>query len=112
MLYWVDAASNATYRLADGLGSTVALANASGTVTDTYTYDVFGAVRSHTGTSGTEFTFTGEQTDPNGLEYLRARYYDPAVGRFLSRDPLGGGYPYAGGNPANMTDPTGLYEAC
>ena len=51
---------------------------------------------------------TGEQNDPNGLEYLRARYYDSATGRFLSRDPLGGGYPYAGGNPANMLDPTGL----
>ena len=65
-------------------------------------------MRSHSGSSGTEFTFTGEQNDPNGLEYLRARYYDPATGRFLSRDPLGGGYPYAGGNPANMADPSGM----
>jgi hypothetical protein len=37
-----------------------------------YTYDVFGAVRSHTGAS-TEFSYTGKQNDPNGLEYLRAR---------------------------------------
>ena len=110
MLYWVDQAGNPTYRLTDGLGSTVALCDANGNVTDSWTYGAFGDVRSHTGTSGTDFTFTGEQNDPNGLEYLRARYYDPATGRFLSRDPLGGGYPYAGNNPVSMLDPTGLCE--
>jgi len=112
MLYWVDGSGNRTYRMTDGLGSTVALANSSGVLTDTWTYDVFGAVRSHSGTNGTEFTFTGEQNDPNGLEYLRARYYDNATGRFLGRDPLGGGYPYAGNNSANRVDPTGLYTKC
>jgi RHS repeat-associated protein len=35
----------------------------------------------------TEFSFGGEQNDPNGLDFLRARYYDPEVGRFLSGDP-------------------------
>ena len=109
MLYFVDGSGNPQYRLTDGLGSTAAMANSGGTVTDTWTYDVFGAVRSHSGSSGTQWLFAGEQNDPNGLEYLRARYYDPATGRFMSRDPLGGGYPYAGGNPANMVDPTGLY---
>jgi RHS repeat-associated protein len=103
-----DGSGNQTYPQHDGLGSTVALANGSGAITGTYSYDVFGAVRSHTGGS-TEFGFTGEQNDPNGLEYLRARYYDPATGRFLGRDPLGQGYGYAGGNPANRVDPTGLY---
>ena len=66
MVFWADAAANVTYRLADGLGSTVALANAGGAITDTYTYDVFGAVRSHSGASATEFTFTGEQNDAKG----------------------------------------------
>jgi RHS repeat-associated protein len=51
------------------------------------TYDVR---RRITPRASTEFTFTGEQNDPNGLEYLRARYYDSATGRFLGRDPLGG----------------------
>jgi RHS repeat-associated protein len=106
-----DGSANQTYYLQDGLGNTVALCNGSGTVTATYTYDVFGAIRSHTGTGTTEFTFTGEQNDPNGLEYLRARYYDNATGRFLSGDPLGSGYGYAGGNPANRVDPTGLSAA-
>jgi RHS repeat-associated protein len=102
-----DGSENQTYYLKDGLGNTIALCNGSGTVTATYTYDVFGAVRTHTGVS-TEFNFTGEDNDPNGLEYLRARYYDNATGRFMSGDPLGSEYGYAGGNPVNMVDPTGL----
>jgi RHS repeat-associated protein len=77
----------------------------------TYAYDAFGAIRSETGSSSNYWKFTGEQRDSeSGFDFLRARYYDPAVGRFLSSDPLGGGgYPYAGNNPANATDPTGLY---
>jgi len=60
---------------------------------------------------------SGEQYDSDlGLYYLRARYYNPATGRFLSRDPLNGNafdpktlhkYLYAGGDPVNATDPTG-----
>ena len=68
-----------SYPLTDGLGSTTALANSTGTVTDGYTYDVFGALRSNTGTTANEFRFAGEQTDTNanrGLQYLRARFYD------------------------------------
>ena len=64
------------------------LTDGAKTVTYTFTYDVFGAVRTRTGTSANEFTYTGEQNDSSGLEYLRARYYDPAVGRFTARDPL------------------------
>ena len=77
------------YPLVDGLGSTANLVDAAGNVVGSYTYDAFGAVRSHSGAS-TGFSFTGEQNDPNGLEYLRARYYDPAVGRCLGQDPAGG----------------------
>jgi len=76
------------YYLTDGLGSTTGLADGAGSVTDTYGYDVYGAVRARTGTSGQEFTFTGEQVDSSGLQYLRARYYDAASGRFVSRDSL------------------------
>jgi len=66
----------------------------------------------------------GEQFDPDlGLYYLRARYYNAATGRFLSRDPKDGyinvpktlhKYLYADGDPVNMKDPTGkgaLFEA-
>lgn len=50
---------------------------------------------------------------PGGPQYLRARYYDPATGQFLTRDPLASltrePYGYAGNNPTNYTDPTGLF---
>jgi len=61
-------------------------------------------------------SFTGEQTDPNGLTYLRARYYSSDVGRFLSRDTWGGDYNnplslnrwnYTNANPVNYIDPSG-----
>jgi RHS repeat-associated protein len=71
----------------DGLSLTTELANSAGSVTGAYTYDAFGSVRTHTGAS-THWPFTGEQADANGLEYLRTRYYDPRIGRFLSRDPF------------------------
>jgi RHS repeat-associated protein len=60
--------------------------------------------------STNEFTYTDEQVDSSGLQYLRARYYDAATGRFASRDPLPlmQRYSYVGGNPVNLVDPTGL----
>ena len=50
----------------------------------------------------------------NGLLYMRARYYDPAIGRFINKDPIGllGGinmYAYVGNNPVNWIDPWGLF---
>ncbi len=57
--------------------------------------------------------YIGERQDTEtGLTYLHARYYDPALGVFLSPDPLGGGYTYGSGNPANLTDPSGLDDNC
>jgi len=50
-----------TFYLSDGLGSTTGLANGAGNVTDTYQYDAFGALRSHSGSSAQPFRFTGEQ---------------------------------------------------
>jgi RHS repeat-associated protein len=103
------------YFLADGLGSTVALTDSSGTVVQTYSYDAFGAPTG-SGTAPTEFQFAGQQTDPSGLQYLRARYYDPGTGRFLSRDTALGGldqpqslsrFAYAQGNPVTLIDPSG-----
>ena len=66
------------------------------------------------GSLANEFDFAGQQTDPTGLQYLRARYYDPASGVFLSREPLavapgwtGNPFGYGGANPARFVDPTG-----
>jgi RHS repeat-associated protein len=108
------------YLLRDGLGSTTELGDGAGNVTGTYRYDVFGAPRSQTGAT-TEFNFTGEQTDPTALQYLRARYYDPAVGRFVSSDPAESRprdprtlnrFVYVINQPAQLTDPSGEDWGC
>ncbi|MEX0784304.1 MAG: RHS repeat-associated core domain-containing protein [Dehalococcoidia bacterium] len=101
------------YYLADGLGSTMAIVDDTGTVQKSYTYDVYGKATA-TGTLANEFDFAGQQTDPTGLQYLRARYMDPETGVFLSRDPLAASplwtwpaHGYANGNPSNLADPEG-----
>jgi RHS repeat-associated protein len=81
----VSAAGSPTYSVADALGSIRQITDAAGSVVGTAGYDVFGAARSQSGATSI-FGFTGEQTDPTGLLYLRARYLDPATGRFLSPD--------------------------
>ncbi len=108
-----DNGGTQTYRTTDGLGSTVNLTDSSGNVQVTYSYDAFGAIRSQSGSSGNYWLFAGEQRDSeSGYDYLRARYYDSAAGRFVSDDPFGGGYGYAGNSPANFVDPLGLYMVC
>ncbi len=75
----------------DGLGSTRAITDNVGLVTDRYTYDAFGGLLNQTGTFGNSFQFAGEQRDSaTGLDYLRARYYDPSLGRFISKDAFPG----------------------
>jgi RHS repeat-associated protein len=65
----------------------MALTDEDGDVVNDYDYDVFGALRGSSGTQENEFTFAGEQGDgSSGLQYLRARYYDPLTGRFVSQD--------------------------
>jgi len=85
-------------------------------VARTYRYDSFGRIISQTGTLDQPFTFTGREYDPEtGLYYYRARYYDPKAGRFISKDPIGFGggdlnlFRYVGNDPANFTDPSGLF---
>ena len=101
----------------DGFGSVRQLTNLAGTVTDTYSYDAFGNILNSTGTTPNNYLYRGEQYDSDlGLYYLRARYYNPATGRFVERDPLDGyinvpatlhKYLYASGNPVNRIDPSG-----
>jgi len=93
------------------------LADSTGNITDNYIYSPYGALLEHLGSSDNSFLFTGEQY---GFEeenyYLRARYYSPNSGRFLTRDSYDGRdyepatlnhYGYAHGNPVNYTDPSG-----
>ena len=73
--------------LPDGLGSTADVRDGNGNAVASYTYDVFG-VPTQTGSSNNYFEFAGEQLDSeSGYDCLRARYYDPVVGRLLGEDP-------------------------
>lgn len=103
----------------DGLMSVRQLANDAGTVTDTYQYDAFGNLLGSTGTTRNDFKFNAQRFDANtGFYNLRARLYNPAIGRFLTRDLHPGSiydpvtlhdYLYAGCNPVNNVDPNGLF---
>jgi RHS repeat-associated protein len=96
-----------TYPLTDGLGSTVASTDAAGSVTETYRYSSFGVP---VGPSAGTYAFTGHQYDAEtGLYYARARFYDPAIGRFLSEDPIPAinAYPYVDNDPVDLIDPYG-----
>ncbi|MEI6331349.1 MAG: putative Ig domain-containing protein [Pseudanabaena sp. ELA645] len=103
----------------DALGSTRVVTDNVGLITDRYTYDAFGVLLDQSGTFGNSSQFAGEQRDSaTGLDYLRARYYDPLLGRFVSKDAFGGvierpmsqnSYLYADANPVNNTDPSGYF---
>jgi RHS repeat-associated protein len=103
-----------SYYDTDGLGSITSLANASGALANTYSYDSFGDLTASTGAVTNPFRYTGREFDSEtGLYYLRARYFDPHAGRFLAEDPIGyrGGpnfYGYLMNNPLILLDPMGL----
>jgi len=109
---WVT--SNYVY---DADGNVRQLTNAAGVVTDTYDYDAFGNLVNHTGSTPNVYLYKGERYDADlSMYYMRARWYNPATGRFMSRDPEEGDatdpaslhkYLYAGGDPVNKLDPTG-----
>lgn len=103
------------YYHSDAQGNVIALTNSAGAVVQNYRYDAFGEVLFSRTAAAQPFGFTGREWDrESGLHYLRNRYYDPRIGRFLTQDPIGllGGdanlYAYVGGNPVNRTDPYGL----
>ena len=113
-----------SYLLKDGQGSTRALFSGGTLVTaggnQTYNYTAFGSLQTSATTVGTSYLYTGQQLDqPTGLYDLRARYYNPVDGRFLSQDsndydtnnPVEvNRYGYTANNPVNGFDPSG-YEA-
>ncbi len=82
-------------------------------VTGTYGYDAFGKTNSHTGAATTPLPYAGQYLHAeSGLYWMRARYYDPTTAQFVNVDPLAtltkALYAYAGGDPTNATDPSGL----
>lgn len=131
---WVDApfartdSGGTKFFLSDGSGSTLALANTSGTVQTSYTYDPYGNTTVGGTSSTNSFQYAGRENDGTGLYFYRARYYKPGFERFLSEDPIGdyseyayelssvvpfglaGGvnrYAYAGDDPSDFIDPFG-----
>ena len=107
----------------DSRGSTIAITDENGNITDTFAYDTYGKQIARTGTSTIIFGYNGMYgviTDKNGLVYMRARYYSPEMRRFINADIVAGKitnattlnrYAYANGNPVSMIDPFGL-AAC
>lgn len=104
----------------DGLGSVRYLTDETGAVTDTYTYDAFGIQIASTGTTPNAYRYTGEQRDDDlSLYYLRARYYQPQLGRFWTMDSYEGNqndplslhkYLYCHADPVNRIDPSGNFD--
>jgi len=99
LLYEIDVtasgATTAFYHF-DCRGSTVALTDGNGNPTDGIEYSPYGSTTYRFGTNDTPFLYNGQfgvQTDPNGLLYMRARYYNPYISRFINADPSG----FAGG---------------
>jgi RHS repeat-associated protein len=108
------------YYVHDELGSVRQLVDSTGQIATRYAYDPFGVPLAGDGVPN-PWQFTGEAWDA-GVEllYLRARYYQPETGRFITRDPWTGDYDrpatlhlygYARSNPVNVVDPSG-FQAC
>jgi RHS repeat-associated protein/uncharacterized repeat protein (TIGR01451 family) len=111
-----DGAGNSAFYSFDALGNTRELTGDAGAVLNSYDYDAFGAAMVANETVGNGFRFVGrfgvahEQT---GMHFMRARYYDQDVGRFMAADPAGvaGGInlqTYCANNPLVLIDPDGL----
>ncbi len=113
----LDRAGSTYWYQTDTLGSVRLLTHASGNSASSYNYSAFGATRTSSGSVANEVRFSGERTDTeSGLEFLRARTYDPATGTFLQRDTFGitptdsqslDLYAYTSNNPVNAVDPSG-----
>jgi RHS repeat-associated protein len=112
----ISATGTVSYYHHDQLGSTRALTDSNGHPTNTYNYDAYGNLQGTTAAAAAAtnpLLYAGQYTDPeSGLQYLRARYYDPATGQLITSDPLTSEtrqpYSYANDNPINGADPTGL----
>jgi len=116
-LLFEDRSGVRSYYAVDGLGSTRALTDASGVVTDTYTYDAYGTTIGQAGTTENSYQYAGQGLDAaTGLYHMGARYYEASAGRFTSRDSYDGSmsdpisenhYAYADANPISNFDPSG-----
>lgn len=114
--------SNGEYKIYhyDYRGSVVAVTDGEGSITDEIQYNSYGSVVGRTGTDLLIIGYNGRDgvlTEPNGLLFMRARYYSPALKRFMNADIILGSiadpstlnlYAYVNGNPISYVDPFGL----
>jgi RHS repeat-associated protein len=120
MAEFTNSTGSTYYYHYDQIGSVINLTSSTGATRWTDSYEPFGAIRSETKNSTKAPTnlmkFTGQYLDPSGLYHMRARQYDPTIGRFLTPDPIApsqsqpyvASYPYVGDQPMLLIDPTGL----
>lgn len=114
----VDASRSKSYYVLNGHGDVVGLVDGAGKPLNTYTYDIWGAPITTQETISQPFRYSGEYWDNStGLQYLRARWYDPSVGRFMGEDTYEGEltnplsqnlYTYGHNNPIKFIDPSGF----
>jgi RHS repeat-associated protein len=112
----VSANRMAAYYDFDATGNTAGLSGQTGDYLNSYSYLPFGEILSTSGSLANPFQYNGQlgvMAQGNGLNFMRDRFYAPAQGRFLNRDPIGlsGGsnvYTFAGNNPISSSDPSGL----
>jgi RHS repeat-associated protein len=113
-----QASGTVDFLLGDVRGSVTLTARRSDATTSSQWYSAYGNTGGSQSTMGvTTRAYIGQIRDPgHQLNYLHARYQDPATGLFLSVDPLvaktGEPYLYASGNPTNLSDPSGLEPGC
>ena len=113
----INAAGDAAYYAFDATGHTRQLTDDAGAVANTYDYTPFGISLQADETMPNPFRYVGRFgiiAEGNGLSFMRARYYDSSLGRFVSQDPIGFGgqqanlHTYAANNPVSYVDPLGL----
>jgi len=105
------------YYMYDGRGSVSQLTNSTGATVASYKYDIYGETKTTNHIINNPYKYNAEATDSvTGMQYLRARYYNPNNHRFMSKDTYQGSlesplsrnnYAYANNNPVNYSDPTG-----
>jgi len=116
LISMVNAADNPYYYHYNFVGNTVAMTDATESIVNKYAYTPFGRLTGAQETVPNPFRYVGQFgviDDGNGLLYMRARYYDPEIGRFITKDPIwfAGGvnlYRYVNNNPLNLVDPWGM----
>jgi RHS repeat-associated protein len=100
--------------LADALGTTIALADSTGTIQTQYTVEPYGNTTTGGAATTNSVVYAAREMDLANLYFFRARYYNPQLGRFISEDPAGfeagmNFYAYVHNSPIDFADPTGSF---